>query len=131
MSEGKLILVEDKDVLMRTLGKKQLTLTLRDPLDRVPEQLADLPLSLSPDGGSLVYTFDTQQQETGIASLLRRLSDHGVDFKDLNSSESSLEDIFVRIVQESKPPLQGAAPSVEPQGGKASQGRQPEGEVRP
>lgn len=102
ISEGALIVVEDKDVLMRTLGKKQLTLSLRAPLDAVPEQLADLPLELSSDGNALVYTFDTQQDETGIASLMKRLSDHGVDFKDIHSSESSLEDIFVRLVNESK-----------------------------
>jgi ABC-2 type transport system ATP-binding protein len=99
ISKGELIVVEDKAVLMRKLGKKQLTLQLQHPLERVPEALADLPLELSQDGSSLVYTFDTQTSETGIAALLRRLGEHGVDFKDLHSSESSLEDIFVSLVR--------------------------------
>jgi ABC-2 type transport system ATP-binding protein len=98
ISKGELIVVEDKRVLMRKLGKKQLTLTLQEPLQRVPEALADLPLELASDGGALVYTFDTQREDTGIATLLKRLGEHGVDFKDLHSSESSLEDIFVSLV---------------------------------
>jgi len=97
--KGELILVEDKAVLMRKLGKKQLTLQLRSPLARVPEALAGLPLELSSDGHTLVYTFDTQGEETGIAALLRQLGEHGIDFKDLQSSESSLEDIFVSLVR--------------------------------
>ncbi len=99
MRKGELILVEDKQVLMRKLGKKQLTLTLQAPLDTIPRQLAGLPLELSDDRMSLVYTFDTQSDDTGIASLLRLLSDAGIDFKDLHSSESSLEDIFVNLVR--------------------------------
>ena len=102
ISEGELIVVEDKDVLMEKLGKKQLELTLREPLQAVPGALADLPLALGDGGRSLIYTFDTQSEETGIAGLLRRLGEHGVDFTDLHSSESSLEDIFVRLVHESK-----------------------------
>ena len=98
IDKGALVVVEDKDVLMRTLGKKQLTLSLQAPLEQVPEALSDLPLALSEDGTELVYTFDTQSEETGIAALLKRLADHGVDFKDLHSSESSLEDIFVSLV---------------------------------
>ncbi len=98
ISQGELILVEDKAVLMRKLGKKQLTLQLQEPLQRVPEALADLPLELSDDGSALVYTFDTQTEETGITALLRRLAEHGIDFKDLHSSESSLEEIFVNLV---------------------------------
>ncbi|OJH34669.1 ABC transporter ATP-binding protein [Cystobacter ferrugineus] len=98
--KGELILVEDKAVLMRKLGTKQLTLRLRSPLERIPEALAGLALELSADGNTLVYTFDTQkQEETGIATLLRRLGEHGIDFKDLHSSESSLEDIFVSLVR--------------------------------
>lgn len=102
ISKGKLILVEDKQVLMRKLGKKQLTLQLQQPLEIIPESLANLPLDLSEDGNALVYTFDTQSEETGIASLLRRLADLGIDFKDLHSSESSLEDIFVSLVHRDK-----------------------------
>ena len=100
INKGELIVVEDKQVLMRRLGKKQLTLTLRNTLKQVPPALADLPLELSTDGHLLTYTFDTQKEETGIAALLRKLADHGIDFKDLHSSESSLEDIFVSLVHQ-------------------------------
>src|SRR3546814_19742257 len=84
--------------LFRALGRKQLTLALQAPLERIPDELSALPLELSDDRQSLVYTFDTQTEETGIADLLRRLATHGIDFKDLNSSESSLEEIFVGLV---------------------------------
>ncbi|ATB27616.1 multidrug ABC transporter ATPase [Melittangium boletus DSM 14713] len=97
---GELILVEDKAVLMRKLGKKQLTLRLRSPLTLIPEALAGLPLELADEGHTLVYTFDTQGEETGIAALLRRLGENGIEFKDLHSSQSSLEDIFVSLVTE-------------------------------
>ncbi|WP_027996893.1 ABC transporter ATP-binding protein [Simplicispira psychrophila] len=96
--QGELILVEEKNVLMRKLGKKQLTLTLQQPMARIPDALARWPLVLGQDGATLVYTFDTQQEDTGIAALLRALAEHGIDFKDLHSSESSLEDIFVSLV---------------------------------
>src|SRR3546814_8618171 len=76
---------------MRKLGKKQLTLSLQVPLERIPDDLSGLPLELSDDGQSLVYTFDTQTEETGIAELLRTLGAHGIDFKDLHSSERSEE----------------------------------------
>ncbi|HEV7490710.1 MAG TPA: ABC transporter ATP-binding protein [Rhodanobacteraceae bacterium] len=99
ISKGELIVVEDKAVLMQKLGKKQLTLQLQHPLQKLPDALADLPLELSTDGSTLIYTFDTQKSETGIAALLRRLAEHGIDFKDLHSSESSLEDIFVSLVR--------------------------------
>jgi ABC-2 type transport system ATP-binding protein len=99
ISKGELILVEDKHVLMRKLGKKQLTLHLQTPLEAIPASLADLPLELGDNGNVLVYTFDTQGEDTGIAPLLRRLGEQGVDFKDLHSSESSLEDIFVSLVR--------------------------------
>lgn len=102
ISKGELIVVEDKQVLMRKLGKKQLALTLRHPMVSVPTTLADWPLALVDDGHTLVYSFDTQQEETGIAGLLRALGDHGIDFKDLRSSESSLEDIFVSLVHQPK-----------------------------
>ena len=97
--KGELILVEDKAALMRKLGKKQLTLTLQEPLQRIPEGLSGLPLELSDDGNALVYTFDVQSERTGIATLLRQLAEQGIDFKDLHSSESSLEDIFVSLVR--------------------------------
>ncbi|MCM2335908.1 MAG: ABC transporter ATP-binding protein, partial [Pseudomonas sp.] len=96
--QGELVVVEDKHVLMRQLGKKQLTLQLAEPLAAVPEALADAALELADDGHALVYTFDAQREQTGIAALLRRLDEHGIAFKDLHSSESSLEDIFVDLV---------------------------------
>jgi len=99
MRKGELILVDDKIALMQKLGKKQLTLTLQTQLDGIPGELAKLPLELSEDRLSLVYTFDTQSEDTGIASLLRQLAEAGIDFKDLHSSESSLEDIFVNLVR--------------------------------
>ena len=101
IDKGELVLVEDKEVLMRKLGKKQLTLQLQSPLSAIPPPLADLPLELGAEGHTLVYTFDTQSEQTGIATLLRRLSELGIDFKDLHSSESSLEDIFVSLVRRS------------------------------
>jgi ABC-2 type transport system ATP-binding protein len=98
--KGEIILVEDKDVLMQKLGKKQLTLHLQSPLTALPAGLQSEHLQLSEDGQDLTFTFDTQTEETGIATLLRRLNEHGIDFKDLHTSESSLEDIFVSLVRE-------------------------------
>jgi ABC-2 type transport system ATP-binding protein len=99
INKGELIVVEDKDVLMRKLGKRQLTLQLQRPLERLPEALASSALELSADGTVLTYTFDIQGEQTGIAALLKQLAEHGIDFKDLHSSESSLEDIFVSLVK--------------------------------
>ena len=99
--KGELVLVEDKTTLMSKLGKKQLALTLQEPIAEIPGVLGDLPLELSEDGATLTYTFDVQHGErTGIATLLRRLAEQGLDFRDLHSSESSLEDIFVGLVRE-------------------------------
>ncbi len=97
--KGEIILVEDKDVLMRKLGKKQLTLHLQTPLAAIPADLAGPHLSLSDDGLDLTYTFDAQSEDTGIAALLRRLAADGIDFKDLRTEESSLEEIFVSLVR--------------------------------
>ena len=102
ISKGELILVEDKHVLMRKLGKKQLTLQLQTPLHSLPGELSGLALELVDEGHALVYTFDTQTEETGIAALLKRLGELGIDFKDLHSSESSLEEIFVSLVHGGK-----------------------------
>jgi len=102
ISKGELIVVEDKAVLMRKLGKKQLTLTLRRPMTGIPAGLSAWPLVLSDDGHVLVYSFDAQEEETGIAELLRTLAEHGIEFKDLRSRESSLEDIFVSLVHRPK-----------------------------
>ncbi|WP_436239740.1 ABC transporter ATP-binding protein [Polycyclovorans algicola] len=96
---GKLILVEDKAVLMHKLGKKQLTLHLQQPLTELPEALAGYALELADDGNTLVFTYDSQTDQTGIAALLRRLGELGIDFKGLQSSESSLEDIFVNLLR--------------------------------
>ena len=100
INKGELVLVEEKAALMRKLGKKQLTLQLRTPLATLPDSLASLKLELTNGGSSLVYSFDTQAEETGIATLFRQLDEHGIDFKSLDSSERSLEDIFVSLVQE-------------------------------
>ena len=100
INKGELVVVEDKAVLMRKLGKKQLTLQLRVPLQKIPDALAGSNLELANDGSALVYTFDSHADETGIAPLLRQLAEHGIDFKNLDSRESSLEDIFVSLVQE-------------------------------
>ena len=99
ISKGELVLVEEKKVLMQKLGKKQLKLHLQRPLERIPDALAGHPLELSADGNDLIYTFDTQSEQTGIAELLRQLAEHGIDFKDLQSSQSSLEEIFVNLVR--------------------------------
>lgn len=104
INKGEIVLVEDTDLLMEKLGKKQLKLHLQNPLDRIPEDLAEQPLELTDDGNSLVYTFDAQAKQTGIAALMRQLSQHGIDFKDLVSSESSLEEIFVSLLREQEQP---------------------------
>jgi ABC-2 type transport system ATP-binding protein len=96
--KGEIIVVEDKTVLMEKLGKKQLTLHLQRPLSHIPAALAGRNLALSADGNELVYTFDASSEQTGIADLLRQLSEHGIDFKDLQSSQSSLEEIFVNLI---------------------------------
>ena len=100
--KGELILVEGKQALMQKLGRKQLALTLQEPLASLPEALSALPLELSADGTTLVYTYAVQDGErTGIASVLRQLAAQGIDFRDLHSSETSLEEIFVDLVRES------------------------------
>jgi ABC-2 type transport system ATP-binding protein len=99
ISKGELIVVEEKSALMRKLGKKQLTLQLQSPLAEIPQALAGLPLELAKEGNELIYSFDTQASETGIAGLLRRLSELRIEFKDLHTAESSLEDIFVNLVR--------------------------------
>jgi ABC-2 type transport system ATP-binding protein len=98
ISKGEIILVEDKVALMEKLGKKQLTLQLQSPLSAIPPELAAYQLELSADGEVLVYTFDARHEGTGIAGLMRQLAASGVDFKDLQTKQSSLEDIFVSLV---------------------------------
>lgn len=99
INKGQIILVEDKSVLMRKLGKKQLILQLQQALPSIPNTLSGLALELTNAGQTLTYTFDAQAEQTGIAALLRRLNEIGIDFKDLRSSQSSLEDIFVNLVR--------------------------------
>ncbi|MBL0219188.1 MAG: ABC transporter ATP-binding protein [Myxococcales bacterium] len=99
INKGELILVEDTAALMRKLGKRQLVLQLARPLAQIPDALAQLPLELSTDGAVLTYTFDAQGEATGIAGLLKLLGEQGVEFKDLHTTESTLEDIFVTLVK--------------------------------
>src|SRR5690554_2370560 len=98
--QGEIILVEDKTQLMSKLGKKELRLQLQSKLDKIPGELLLEPVELSEDGYELIYTFDSQQEQAGVARLLRTLGDIGVDYRDLRTRESSLEDIFVGLVHE-------------------------------
>jgi len=100
--KGEIILVEDKAELVRKLGKKQLTLQLEAALGHIPTELAAYPLDLSSDGTELTYTYDTQGERAGIIALLQDLNKAGVRFKDLQTTQSSLEDIFVSLVREKK-----------------------------
>ena len=97
---GEIILVEEKAELMRKLGRKQLTLHLQNPLEQVPPVLASHGLELADDGNELVYTYDTQGERTGITALLKDLNDAGIRFRDLQTKQSSLEEIFVNLVSE-------------------------------
>lgn len=97
IQKGELILVENKNSLMKKLGKKQLTLSLQNPLKALPPKLSEFQLELSDTFDQLTYTFDTQSENTGIASLMKTLNEMGIDFKDLKTTESSLEDIFVQL----------------------------------
>ena len=98
--KGEIILVEDKAKLMDKLGKRQLTLHLQSPLERIPADLTQYPLELSAGGSQLTYTFSTRGEQTEISDLFQQLAQHGIGFKDLESSQSSLEDIFVNLVSE-------------------------------
>jgi ABC-2 type transport system ATP-binding protein len=102
ISRGELIVVDDKAALMKKLGKKQLTLQLQAPLAAVPADLSQYDLALSEDGERLTYTFDAHAEETGIAQLIRRLQAEGIDFRDLHTEESSLEEIFVSLVHQGR-----------------------------
>jgi ABC-2 type transport system ATP-binding protein len=100
ISRGEIILVENKHELMHKLGRKQLTLQLNEPLHEIPARLAGYPLELADDGRHLVYTYDTQAERNAIVELLDDLSAAGIGFKDLHTSQSSLEEIFVSLVRE-------------------------------
>ena len=99
INKGEIVLVEEKAALMAQLSEKKLTLHLKRPLTVLPAALADPRLRIACDGHELVYTFDAQSDRTGITGLLRQLAEHDIDFKDLQTSESSLEEIFVSLVR--------------------------------
>jgi ABC-2 type transport system ATP-binding protein len=103
INKGELILVEDKRELMHKLGRKQLTLQLHQALDAIPPALAEHHLALANGGSELVYTYDSQGPRTGITGLLTDLAREGVRFKDLDTTQSSLEDIFVDLVRRDRP----------------------------
>jgi len=98
ISKGELIAVDETKALMKKLGKKQLTLSLQEAMNEVPAALAEWNLELTGAGHELVYTFDANAEHTGVPSLLRTMSDLGISFRDLNTKQSSLEDIFVSLV---------------------------------
>jgi ABC-2 type transport system ATP-binding protein len=100
INKGEIILVEDKASLLKKLGKAQLTIELKEPLVHVPSELADMPVELASNGTALVYTADGQNGGQGdIAELLRRLATLGIDFRNLETRRSSLEDIFIDLVR--------------------------------
>ncbi len=99
IDRGRLLLVDDKATLMRKLGKRQLALTLPQALPAIPPALADWPLSLEQDGHVLVYRFNAEEEARGVPALLQKLGECGIAFTDLETSRSSLEDIFVSLVQ--------------------------------
>ena len=99
VSKGELILVEDKQELMRKLGKKRLTLLLDEPLAAIPAALAAYPLALAAGGKELVYTYNSAGERDGVTSLLRDVAAANVSFRDLLTEQSSLEDIFVNLVR--------------------------------
>ncbi|WP_161318539.1 ABC transporter ATP-binding protein [Alcanivorax sp. DP30] len=109
INRGEIILVDDKARLMDKLGRKQLIVQLAEPLQQLPGSLNYEALELASDGWSLIYTYDANQESTGIAELLRKLSEESIDFKDLHSRQSSLEDIFVDLVKNGDKALEGEA----------------------
>jgi ABC-2 type transport system ATP-binding protein len=100
INKGELVVVEEKAKLMKKLGKKQLTVHLQEPMKAIPPQLAEWPLVLNGDGSEIEYTFDAHDEKTGIPGLMKRLAELGIAFRDLNTRQSSLEEIFVSLVSE-------------------------------
>ena len=98
ISKGRIILVEEKTALMQKLGRKQLTLQLQKPLDAIPPSLDEFGLELGADGQELTYTYDTQSERTGITRLFKALEQAEIRFSDLQTTQSSLEEIFVNLV---------------------------------
>jgi ABC-2 type transport system ATP-binding protein len=108
INKGEIVLVEDKHALMEKLGNKMLKVQLQAPIAAIPEGLASYDLELSPDGTELTYSFDARHEGTGIGALMRGLSASGLDFKDLQTHQSSLEDIFVSLVHQPQPGAEAA-----------------------
>jgi ABC-2 type transport system ATP-binding protein len=104
ISKGALIAVDEKRELMAKMGKKTLDITLADPLDAIPSELGEWNIALEDDGHMLRYQFDSHAERTGIASLMRRLADLGIAYKDLSTHQSSLEEIFVELVHAGREP---------------------------
>ena len=102
ITRGEIILVEDKATLMHKLGRKQLTVQLQEAIDTIPESLAAYGLERSAEGNALVFTYDAERAQHGVAALLRDLAAAGILFKDVNTTQSSLEDIFVDLVKEER-----------------------------
>jgi len=100
IAKGELLLIEDKDTLMHKMGEKQLNIQLRESIDSIPESLASYNLVLSESGDSMTYTYDTNAEQTGITALLQSVNSAGLSLKDLITTQSSLEDIFVKLVEE-------------------------------
>jgi ABC-2 type transport system ATP-binding protein len=100
IKKGRLVIVEEKATLMKKLGVKRLRVDLREPLAALPPALAGSRVELAEGGGHLVFTYDGAAEETGIADLFRRLAEHGIDLRDVATEESSLEDIFVSLLEE-------------------------------
>lgn len=98
INKGSLVLVEDKSVLMKRLGRKQLTISLINRLDSIPETLSSESIQLSEDGYHLYYMFESNHEETGISEFLQKVTEHGIAFRDLETTQSSLEEIFVTLV---------------------------------
>ena len=99
INDGQLLLVDDKDNLMQELGRKQLIIELKTAIEKVPESLSTYAIELSDDGQQLIYTYDTQSNSTGITALLQAMHTAGLSMKDLNTTQSSLQDIFVNLVK--------------------------------
>ena len=103
VNHGELIVVEEKATLMKKLGKRQLTLTLQQPLAEIPQELGEWQLALNENGHELQFNFDAAREQTGVAPLLRRLEQLGINYRDLSTRESSLEEIFVSLVGRKAP----------------------------
>jgi ABC-2 type transport system ATP-binding protein len=100
INSGEILLVEDKDTLMQRLGKKELTLDLIEPLGSIPEMFSEFDLKLNSDGSSLLYTYDTKSDRTGISLLLQNLTEQGIRFNDLKTEQSSIEQIFIGLLNQ-------------------------------